>query len=72
MVCSEFLTGNEFKKKNNLNYEIQVDGGIDETTAPDVVNAGATVLVSGSSIFGEPDIANAFCRIKRAAERAIQ
>jgi len=32
--------------------EIEVDGGIDATTAPLVVRAGATVLVAGSSVFG--------------------
>ena len=32
--------------------EIEVDGGIDARTAPLVVNAGATVLVAGSSVFG--------------------
>lgn len=32
--------------------EIEVDGGIDARTAPLVVKAGATVLVAGSSVFG--------------------
>jgi ribulose-phosphate 3-epimerase len=32
--------------------EIEVDGGIDAKTAPLVVKAGATVLVSGSAVFG--------------------
>jgi ribulose-phosphate 3-epimerase len=32
--------------------EIEVDGGIDATTAPLVVKAGATVLVAGSAVFG--------------------
>ncbi len=34
--------------------EIEVDGGIDASTAPLVVAAGATVLVAGSSVFGHP------------------
>jgi ribulose-phosphate 3-epimerase len=34
------------------NMEIEVDGGIDATTAPLVVSAGATVLVAGNSVFG--------------------
>jgi ribulose-phosphate 3-epimerase len=33
---------------------IQVDGGVDTTTAPEVVGAGATVLVAGSAVFGHP------------------
>jgi ribulose-phosphate 3-epimerase len=32
--------------------ELEVDGGIDEVTAPLTVAAGANVLVAGSSIFG--------------------
>jgi len=32
--------------------EIEVDGGIDERTAPLVVAAGATVLVAGNSVYG--------------------
>jgi ribulose-phosphate 3-epimerase len=34
--------------------EIEVDGGIDAHTAPLVVEAGATLLVAGSSVFGHP------------------
>ncbi len=33
---------------------IEVDGGIDSTTAPHVVAAGASLLVAGSAIFGAP------------------
>ena len=32
--------------------DIEVDGGIDEATAPEVVRAGATVLVAGSALYG--------------------
>lgn len=34
---------------------IEVDGGIDAPTIPDVVKAGAQVLVAGSAIFQAPD-----------------
>jgi ribulose-phosphate 3-epimerase len=37
--------------ERGLNTAIAVDGGIDTTTAPLVVDAGATVLVAGSSVF---------------------
>jgi len=33
---------------------IEIDGGIDPTTAPPVVAAGASLLVAGSAIFGAP------------------
>ena len=35
--------------------DVEVDGGVDETTAPRVVGAGATVLVAGSAIVGDRD-----------------
>jgi ribulose-phosphate 3-epimerase len=33
---------------------IQVDGGVDPITAPEVTRAGANVLVAGSAVFGHP------------------
>jgi len=33
--------------------DLEVDGGIDATTAPLVIDAGANVLVSGSAIFSD-------------------
>lgn len=46
---------------------IEVDGGIDTTTARPVVEAGATVLVAGKSIFGAPDIPAAVRALRAAA-----
>jgi ribulose-phosphate 3-epimerase len=45
--------------------QLEVDGGIDAMTAPQVVRAGARVLVAGSAIFNAPDgIAAAMDRIR--------
>ena len=42
--------------KQDLVVDIEVDGGIDAATAPQAVNAGATVLVAGTAAFrGGPD-----------------
>lgn len=38
---------------------IQVDGGINEETAPLAAEAGANVLVAGSAVFNKPDYAQA-------------
>src|SRR2546426_707004 len=35
--------------------ELEVDGGIDAETAPQVVAVGATVLVAGTSVFGHEE-----------------
>jgi ribulose-phosphate 3-epimerase len=49
--------------------EVEVDGGIDATTAPLVVRAGATVIVAGSAIFGDPDgVATAMNRLRTAVD----
>jgi ribulose-phosphate 3-epimerase len=45
---------------------IEIDGGIDAVTAPEVVAAGASILVAGHAIFGSPD-AEAATRALRAA-----
>ena len=42
--------------KENLVVDIEVDGGIDAVTAPQAIDAGATVLVAGTAAFrGGPD-----------------
>jgi len=38
---------------------LEVDGGIDETTAPRCARAGATVFVAGTAVFGARDPAAA-------------
>ncbi len=47
--------------------KVEVDGGIEATTAPLVVRAGATVLVAGSAIFGAREgVAAAMKRLRAA------
>lgn len=45
---------------------VEVDGGIDQTTAKSVVQAGADVLVAGTAIFSHPDIAGAVERLQKS------
>jgi ribulose-phosphate 3-epimerase len=52
--------------------EIEVDGGIDETTAPLVCGAGARLLVAGNAIFGRPDPAAALEAIRVAGRSAVR
>jgi ribulose-phosphate 3-epimerase len=51
-------------RERGLRVEIEVDGGVDEKTAPVVVGAGATILVAGSAVFGRED--------RRAAMQSIR
>ncbi len=48
--------------------DLQVDGGIDERTAPLVAAAGANVLVAGSAVFGRDRPWEAVEEIRRAAQ----
>jgi len=52
--------------------DLEVDGGIDETTAPLAVAAGANVLVAGSAVFGAKDgVAAAMRRLHEASMAAL-
>ena len=48
----------------NPGCELEVDGGIDPDTAPLVRDAGATVLVAGSAVYGKADRAAAIAAIR--------
>jgi ribulose-phosphate 3-epimerase len=51
-----------------LHAELEVDGGINAENAPDIVKAGANVLVAGNSIFrAEEGIAEAIRKLREAA-----
>ena len=41
------------KEKNNYKFDIEVDGGINFSNSKEVLNAGANILVSGTTIFKE-------------------
>ena len=43
----------KIKDEKNYIYDIEVDGGINFSNSRDVVNAGANILVSGTTIFRE-------------------
>ena len=40
--------------QSGQSIELEVDGGINLTTAQEAINAGATALVAGAAIFGQP------------------
>jgi len=45
----------EMIRKTGREVDIEVDGGIDESTAAEVVEAGANVLVAGTAVFRHKD-----------------
>lgn len=56
-----------WRKTLNLDFEIEVDGGVNVDTAYQCVEAGADVLVAGSAIFNKPDRKQALQAIVTAA-----
>ena len=50
--------------------DIEVDGGIGKETASTAAEAGANVLVAGSSIFGAPDAGRAIEEIRESAKKS--
>ena len=43
----------KIREKENLNFDIEIDGGINFNNSKQVKDAGANILVSGSTIFNE-------------------
>jgi ribulose-phosphate 3-epimerase len=46
----------ELKEKRNPNLEIEIDGGITAENIKTVTDAGVSLVVAGSTVFGAPDI----------------
>lgn len=46
--------------------ELEVDGGINAETAPIAINAGCSVLVAGSAVFGKADRSAAIAALREA------
>ncbi|HEU5450916.1 MAG TPA: ribulose-phosphate 3-epimerase [Terriglobales bacterium] len=63
----------ELRQARNLNFRVEVDGGVALDTVQDIVRAGAELLVAGSAVFGGKDpAANAQRLLKAAREAALQ
>lgn len=58
----------EMIKQRGLNTEIQVDGGVNPELARKIVEAGATVLVAGSAVFGAQDVPQAVRKLRMSCE----
>jgi len=46
----------EWRESGGVEFEIEVDGGINASTASESVAAGANLLVAGTSIFRATDV----------------
>jgi ribulose-phosphate 3-epimerase len=55
----------ELSNRLNPNLFIEVDGGVDAHNAAKLIEAGANVLVAGSSVFSSPDPSAAIANLKK-------
>lgn len=60
----------EWRVERRLDFQIEVDGGINLANAGNVVRAGADILVAASSIYGSPDPGEAVRTLRRGVEEA--
>ncbi|TMI32866.1 ribulose-phosphate 3-epimerase, partial [Candidatus Bathyarchaeota archaeon] len=50
--------------------DVEVDGGVDQENASTIVEAGATVLVAGASIFRKGDVKSALQNMRAITQRS--
>ena len=55
----------DWRESEGLDFEIEVDGGINAATAADSVAAGANLLVAGTSIFRATDVSGEIDRLRK-------
>ena len=60
----------EWRSELNLNYRIEVDGGINFQTAVECAKAGADTFVSGTGLFGRPNLKIAVEKMRRLVTAA--
>ncbi len=65
-VLPKIETARKWVEDRGLSTDIQVDGGVTPNNARMIVDAGATVLVAGSSVFGAEDPPKAVVDMRRA------
>ena len=60
----------EWRRELNLDYRIEVDGGINFQTAVECAKAGADTFVSGTGLFGRPSLQTAVAKMRRLVTAA--
>ena len=58
------------REERNLNFQIEIDGGVSPDNVGAIVTAGADILVAGSSIFGTPDPGSAVTSMQERIREA--
>lgn len=59
-----------WRHERNLHFHIGVDGGVDFKTAPECARAGADTFISGTTLFGQKNLAGAVRRLRKVTTLA--
>ncbi|MGF1679329.1 MAG: ribulose-phosphate 3-epimerase [Candidatus Methylacidiphilales bacterium] len=70
-VLDKIKVAHNFIRDNRLDVDIEVDGGINAETGARCVQAGANVLVAGTSLFRAPDMAAAVNEMRVCAKSLL-
>ena len=54
----------DIREKNNLKFRIEIDGGVNLKTIPDVAETGVDSIVAGSAVFGAEDLEKRVAELK--------
>ncbi|RHB51171.1 ribulose-phosphate 3-epimerase [Exiguobacterium sp. AM39-5BH] len=66
-VVPKIAALNEMRQAQRLDFEIEIDGGVNAETAKLCIDAGADVLVAGSAIYNESSYKDAIDSIRNAS-----
>jgi ribulose-phosphate 3-epimerase len=69
MIVEELEKVRTLRRQGPPGLDVEVDGGIDAQTAGQAVDAGANILVAGTSVFGAADRRQAVAALRRAARQ---
>lgn len=54
----------DIREKNDLKFRIEIDGGVNLKTIPDVAETGVDIIVAGSAVFGAEDLEKRVAELK--------
>ena len=57
-----------WRREKQLNYRVEVDGGINNQTVAECARAGADTFVSGTTLFGQRNMKAAVARMRKVAD----
>jgi ribulose-phosphate 3-epimerase len=69
-VLDKVREARHYARDRQLELHIEVDGGIDSSTAAEAAAAGANVLVAGTSLYGAEDMKEAVREMRQSALEA--